>query len=435
MSTSLEKTSAIERKLTITIPFEQIDNKISSRLKEITKKAKMPGFRPGKVPFAIIKQKYEDPVRKEVAMDKIKETLSEALKKENLNPVAFPKIDVVSANPAESLVYTATFEIYPEFTISDLTQISGEKINTEITEKDIDETLENLRKRSANWKEITDTNRIIKDGDKVIVDFKINIESDPPKTEEEKNVDFVIGSGTMWTEFEKPLVGKKLGDEVNFSLTFPDTHIEKDLVGKKGNFIVQIRKLYELDLPTMDDAFIKKVSPKAKNLEELRANLKKNMERELTKAILQKFKNSITTKLLVQNPIEVPKAFVEEEIKRRQANAQQYFKRLGIEKNIPTPTKENLEKPARESIALEMILTKIGELNNIKVVPEKLRAKIEDFASSYPNPNEVITWYYSDPKHLAPLEHEVLEDEILQFLMSKVKLTEKNISFKEAMQN
>lgn len=435
MATSLEKTSGIERKLTITIPFEQIDNKIASRLKEITQKAKMPGFRAGKVPFDVIEKKYKDPVRKEVAMDAIKETLAEALKKENLNPVAMPHIDIISANPTESLVYTATFEIFPEFTPADMTEINGEKIITQISEEDIDETVENLRKRFAKWKEITDSTRTIQNGDKIVVDFKIDIDTNPPKTENEKNVDFVIGSGSMWVDFEKPLLGKKLGDEVKFSLTFPDTHIEKDLVGKTGNFTVQIQKLFELDLPALDDAFVKKASPKVKDLKELRANLKKNMERELEKNILQKFKSSISAKLLELNPIEVPKAFIEEEIRRRQNNAKQYFKRLGVEKDIPTLAREELEKPARETIALEIILTKIGEVNNIKVAPEKLRAKIDDFASSYPNPNEVINWYYSDPKHLAPIEHEILEDEILRFLLTKVKLQEKQVSFKEAMQN
>lgn len=439
MQVTCENLSGLERKLSITVPAEDISNKVDTKLRKVATKAKMPGFRPGKVPFEIIKKKYQAGAYAEVLESFLRDTYTEAIRQEKLNPAGLPKIDIVSSKSGEPLVYTATFEIYPEVKINSFQEINVEKSIAKVEDSDVDEMLEKMRKSHVTWQEIKDPTRKSKEGDQITIDFTMepSSESEDAKSQSEKDVEFVLGDGHMWVDFEKQLYDVGVGDDKKFNLQIPTTHTDKNLAGKPADFTIKIIKLCEPILPDLNDEFATKLHIKEGGMAKLREEAKAHMERELETTLQSLFKNAMMDKLLEHNPIEVPKALVENELKRREEEWEKRFtksKSQGALEKIPEFPRNDFELHAKRSVSLGLLLAAIVKEHQIKVDSQEVSKKINDLVSAYyEDKDEMVNKLMSDQRYLAGIESNLLEEKVIAYLASQVSLTEKTISYKDAM--
>lgn len=434
MQVTLENLSGLERKLTITVPKERVAKEALTRLQKIAPKAKLAGFRPGKIPFAVIQQRFGDSAREEAIGHLIHESYSEALKQENLRPASYPRIDVVTSKVDEPLSFTATFETYPEIKLTDLTGIEVNKLVSEVSEQNVEEALEQLRKEHVTWKEITDPAYVAKAGDQLTIDFTVSVHSTdkpiPPKTE--KNVKFVLGSGFMWPEFEAPLYKSKVGDEVKFTLKFPLTHIDKELVGKHADFVVKVLKLCEPIYPELNGDLAKKLGVKDGNVASLKTEVRQNMERDLQQTLKSLFKAAVLEKLSDWNQIEVPKYLVAQELKSMQERWEQNNSRMPAQKKAEFP-KDAYTDRARRFVTLGLLLSTVIKDNGIKVEPQELKARVEELASVYDDAAKVVNWYYSDKDRMLEVESTLLEEKAVDHISKQLKIVEKPVSYKDVV--
>lgn len=479
MIVSVENLSNIERKLTISLPQKDIDAMVQKRLCEIVPKIRIAGFRKGKVPKKLVEKNYQGTVRGEIIEKEVERSYVAALEQEKIRPVGLPRIElaapkksvvaensVVSNAPEQEMAAVATtdvaagvdsadnvgdyftyyafVEIYPEVNIADLSSISVEKYETAVTEDDVASMLEKMRKQDAEWVEVTDAQRTVQQGDKILVDFTTKVHVDasdtptPVKEEEEKDVKFEIGGGEMWPDFEAPLIGKVVGDEVKFTLRFPETHIKKEVAGKMADFCVRIKQLWESKLPSLDEEFAKKHDVAEGGIEALRVQLRDNMEKNIKRYLADIFHASLCSRLvdLHAEAISVPRAFVQEEIKRERERMMERYKSMFRLKSLPKSLDfpdTHFEKQARHNVLLSMLLGRIAELNNLKVDPEKVRAEIEKRVAGYHDPEGLVKWFYSDEKRVKSVETELLTEETFAFVEQQVKVVPQQISYQEAV--
>lgn len=439
MQVTCENLSNLERKLTITVGAEEVTDKVEAKLRQIAAKAKMPGFRPGKVPFDIIQKKYRASAHAEMLEDFLRDSYTEAVKQEKLNPAGLPKIDFITSKLGEPLVFTATLEIYPEVKLNSFKEITVEKSIAIVTDFDIDEMLEKMRKTHVTWQEITDGEYRPKAGDQLTIDFTVKTsaenKSDEPKSE--KDVKFVLGDGYMWADFEKQLYDVTVGKEKNFTLQMPTSHIEKELSGKPANFTVKVHKICQAILPALNDDFALKMHIKEGGITKLREEVKGHMERELGTVLQGLFKKAIMDKLLEHNPIEVPKVLVEYELKRRADEWQKRFtksKSKDSEEKVPEFPRSDFEPHAKQNVSLGLLLSAIVKEQQIKVEPEEISKKIGDLAATYyEDEDEMINKLLSDQQYLAQIEAVLLEEKVVNYLASQINVTEKSVGYKDAM--
>ena len=387
------------------------------------------------VPFAVIQKRFSDSVRGEVIDDLIRECYVEAIKEQKITPVGTPRIDVISAKPNEPLNFTVTFEIYPELKIPNLSNLEVEKYVSEVTDKDVDDAIEKIQKQHTTWKEITDPNQVAKLGDQMHIDFTVKVwsESSPPIPKQEKDVKFVLGSGTMWSEFETPLLKAKAGDEVKFTLKFPLTHFDKELVGKHGDFVVKVKKICEPILPELNDAFAAKLGMKAEGVAGLKAEVKKNLEHELAQVLKMFLRNSLLEKLVDTTVVDVPKVLLENELHSMEQNWKHGFARQPAAKKQPVFPRKDFEKMANRQVSLGLILAAILKNQDIKVAENELRAKIAEETAIYEDSEKAAKWVYSNKEKMREIEASLLEEKAIDYLQGQFKLVEKPISYKEIM--
>ncbi|MDR1057229.1 MAG: trigger factor [Coxiellaceae bacterium] len=430
--------SNLERKLTITVEALEITSKVEAKLRKIAAKVKMPGFRPGKVPFDVVQRNYRSSAHTEVLENIIKDTYTAALQQEKLSLVGLPKIDIISSKLGEPLVYTAILEIYPEVKLNNFKEINVKKSVAQVTDADVDEMLEKMRKANVTWQEIVDDKYKSKVGDQLTIDFTIQTLSDN-KTDEpklEKDVKLVLGDGSMWGDFEKELYGVKVGEEKKFTLVMPATHIEKDFAGKSAVFVVKIHKICQPILPDLNDDFACKMHIKNGGLVKLREEIRSRMERELKTVLRSLFKEAIMDKLLEHNPIEVPKVLVEYELKRR---ADEWHKRFADSKNKVEKTHEfpraDFEPHAKRSVSLELLLLAVTKEHQIEVETQEISKRVDELMSSayYEDKEEIVNELLSNQQYLTQIKSILLEKKVVDYLASQVNVTEKSISYKDAM--
>ena len=425
MQSTIEKLSNLERKLSVTVPAEEIEKEVTARLHKLTSKMKLPGFRPGKVPFSMITQKYGDAVRFEVVENTINSTYAASLKKENLTPAGMPRFDSVAAKPNEPLSYVAVFEVYPEIKFSDLNQVAVEKTVVEITDGDIDDVLEKLCKAHGNWKEASDLAHTAQAGESVIVDYELVIDENT----RDANVDYRVelGAGRNLSEFEQPLYDSKVGDELRFVVTFPKNYSHEKFAGRAGNFVVKVKKILQLDAAVLDNEFAKKLGVEG-GLTALRAEIRKTVTAEMQRLNDGQFRTALVDALIAKYPFDVPKGLVAAEVQKTLKNRK--------DKNAAEPSAEErqtLENFARRQVAGGMLLAEIAKDSKIQVSSEQLRDKITEFASGHGDPQKAIKWYYDDNRRLAQLESYLLEEQLIKHLEKLVSVTEKKISYAEAV--
>lgn len=436
MQVTVENLSGLERKLSVVVPSERVENGVQTELHKLVMTVKIPGFRPGKVPFAMVQQRYEDSVRGDVIEKLIRETYVEAIKQEKLDPAGLPKIELVSAKPKESFSYNAIFEVYPEITLTGFDQIKIEKITSELTDNDVREMLEKLRGEHVQWKEVIESTRKSQAGDQMTVDFSVKVlDNSAVEASMEKNVKFVLGKGSMWPDFEKHLYGVGGNEEKKYILKFPETHVDKGLAGKDAEFEVKIHKVCEPILPLLDDEFAKKIGIKEGGLTGLKAEVRKNMERELQVFLKNSFKKTVMEKLLDSNQIDVPKVLIENELDRLAKNWQERFaeKQQKVAMNIPEFPRKDALKQAQRNVSLGLLLSTVIKENKVQVEQHDLRAKVEDLASVYDDASKVVDWYLSDQNRLAEIKSLLLEEKAVEYIASKANVIEKKVNYMEAV--
>lgn len=433
MEISIEKISNLERRISISIPAEEIDKKAIQKLENMKGKVKLPGFRPGKVPLSVVKQRFGDSARNEVIADVIRDSYFEALQKENLHPAGQPKIEPSLSKFGEPLNYTATLEILPEITSIKMEKVKIEKLSADVTDKDVEEMLQKLLKQHAAWNEVE---RGATNGDQMLIDFEGKINNETFQGGSAKDFKFELGSGMMLKDFEEALISAKAGDVKKFKIKFPKDYTDPNVAGKKADFEVTVHKVLAPELPKLDQDFFAKVGVKEGGEEALRAELRKNMQYQLEQAINNRFKNKLIDKLLEFNPIELPKILVDNEIARLQRHTKQQFAqyiRESSAEKLPDLPREELEKPAERNIRLALLSGKIIDQQDIKADPNAVRAKVEELAKNYKKPDEIIKWYYQDQKRLQEIESIIIEEEVMKYLESQVNVVEKKVDFQEAI--
>lgn len=435
MQTTLENLSNLERKLQVTVPAEHVGDKVKLKLNEIARTAKMPGFRPGKVPISIIKNTYGKLAHADVLEKLLQDTYVEAMQKEKLTPINSPDIKVISSNPNEPLVYTVIFEVCPEIKLVDLQQAEIEKPVSQLVDTDVDEALEKIRKSHATWKEIVDSLHKAQPGNQITIDFTTKIcapdETAEPKTE--TGVKFVLGDGSMWADFEQLLHGLGVGEEKQFVLQIPDTHIDKNIAGKNAEFVVKVHKICEPILPPLDDEFAAKMNVKEGGMAKLKEITRGHMERELQSELKDRFKQAIMDKFLELHPIEVPKSLIEQELKK---NADDWQKRLiashGTLENMPAFPRNDYEPKVKRNVALGLLLAELVKEHKLEVDQEEVHKKIKELITTYyDDSDEMLDKLLANPRHLNGIEAMLLEDKAIEHLATQVKPIEKSISYKD----
>lgn len=431
MQVSVESTGGLQRRMKVELPEDQINQAVESRLQNMTRTAKIKGFRQGKVPLKIVKQHYGKQIRQEVVGELIQSTFYQAISQEKLKPAGMPSIEDSADEAGKGFVYTASFEVYPEFAVKGLDGVAVEKPTAEISDADVDDMLETIRKQHIEW---TGVERAAKQDDRVTVDFKGTIEGEAFEGGTGTDMQVEIGQGRMIAGFEEGIVGKNPGETFTLDLTFPEEYHAKDLAGKPVQFEISLKKVEEPVLPEADEAFAKKLGIDG-GMDKMREEIRDNMNREMTAAIANKTKEAVMNALLEANPIDIPQALIDEESRHMLEQMADNFAKQGMsrEQVMGSLQPAMFADQAKRRVGLGLILAEIVKVNDIKADEEKVTAKIASIAEPYDRPEEVVQWYRGDKQRMAEVESLVLEEQVVEWALQQANVTETASSFKELM--
>ncbi|AVB14060.1 MULTISPECIES: trigger factor [Pseudomonas syringae group] len=427
MQVSVENTSALERRMTIGVPAERIETEVNKRLQQTARKAKIPGFRPGKVPMSVIRQRYEDGARQEALGDLIQATFYEAVVEQKLNPAGAPAVEPKSFEKGKDLEYVATFEVFPEFTVAGFDTIAVERLSADVADSDLDNMLEVLRKQNVRF-EVAD--RAAQNEDQLNIDFVGKVDGEVFAGGSATATQLVLGSGRMIPGFEDGLVGAKAGEERVLNVTFPEDYQNLELAGKAAEFTVTVNTVSEPKLPELNEEFFKQFGIKETGIEGFRTEVRKNMERELRQAIKSKVKNQVMDGLLAANPIEVPKALLENEVNRLRVQAVQQFGDNIKPDQLPA---ELFEEQAKRRVELGLIVAEVVKQFDLKPDDARVREMIQEMASAYQEPEQVVAWYYKNEPQMNEVRSVVLEEQVVDTVLQKASVTDKSVSYEEAV--
>jgi len=427
MQVTVESTGTLERRMRVELPAERIEKEIESRLKSVGRTAKIKGFRPGKIPPKVVRQRYGVQVRQEVLSELMQKSYTDAVVQENLNPAGGPKIEPENVDGEQGFTYVATFEVLPEITLKGLDKIEVIKPDVEIKDEDCDDMIQNLRKQKAAWSEV---DRESAQGDRVIVDFNGTLKGEPVKGGEGKEVPVDLGEGRMLPEFEKALLGVKAGDEKSFKVKFPKDYHDESLSSKKVDFAVKVHRVEEEELPPLDDTLAELYEVKAGGLATLRADVVSNMKREAEQRVAADIKEQALNGLINANPIEIPKALKEQEIHALQQDA---MRRLGIEDHDKAPPAENFAEAAERRVRLGLLVRQLIQDNNLTIDADLVRKRVEEMCASYENADDMVAMYLSNQQVMAQIEPMVLEDQAVDWLIENGVSKTNKVSFQEYM--
>jgi trigger factor len=418
MQVSVQTLSSLEREISVAVPAERIDAEINNRLDALSKRAKVAGFRPGKVPMSVIRQRYGDQVNQEVLGEMLQTSFYEAVSREKLRPAGAPRISTKGRASGQPLEYTAKFEVYPEIKVATLAGVTVERPVAEISESDVDNVIENIRKQRMEWHAVE---RPSKTGDRARIDFHGKKGGEDFPGNQAENMPIELGKGRMIPGFEDRLTGVAAGADVSFDLVFPADYHAQELQNQTVHFDVKVIAVEESRLPQLDESFVRALGISEGTVDALRKDVRQNMQREMSDRARAVLKQNVLDALIRANTIDVPHSLVEQEMNVLKSGQQQ---------PVSTPEFDaKLEVLARRRVALGLLLAEIVKQNQIKVEPKKLREAVEHFASTYEKPDEVVRWYYSDKKRLGEVESFVLENEVVDWLVSSATLKDVSTSF------
>ncbi|NKE65811.1 trigger factor [Ramlibacter sp. RBP-2] len=433
MAVNVETLDKLERKMTLTLPVDVIKSEVDSRLKRLARTVRMDGFRPGKVPMTVVAQRYGYSVHYEVMNDKVGEAFAQAANEAKLRVAGQPRITEKEGAPDGQLAFDAVFEVYPEVKIADLADAEVEKTGTEVTEAAIDRTLDILRKQRRTFAQRAH-DAAVQDGDRVTVDFEGKIDGEPFQGGKADDFQFIVGDGQMLKEFEDAVRGMKTGESKTFPLAFPEDYHGKDVAGKTADFMVTVKKVEAAHLPEVNDALAKSLGIEDATVDGLRGDIRKNLEREVKFRLLARNKQAVMDALVAKAELDLPKSIVQAELDRMIEGARADLKQRGIKDADKAPIPEDIFRPqAERRVRLGLVVAELVRANNLQARPEQIKAHVEELAASYEKPAEVVRWYYSDNRRLADVEAIVVENNVTDFVLSKAKVVEKQVSFDELM--
>ncbi len=433
MAVTVETLEKLERRITLTLAAADINTEVEARLKKLARTVKADGFRPGKVPMSFVAQRYGAQVQYEVVNDKLGEAFTIAANEAKLRVAGMPSIAQKDTAAEGELAFDATFEIYPEVKIGDLAEAEVERVAADVTEEAIDKTVEILRKQRRSFAQRGAAD-VAADGDRVTIDFEGKIDGEPFAGGKADGFQFLLGEGQMLEAFEKAVRGMKAGESKTFPLAFPEDYHGKDVAGKEADFLVTVKKIEAQHLPEVNEAFAKALGIKDGTVEALRADIKKNLEREVKFRVLARNKGAAMDALVGKAELDVPKALIAGEAERMVANAREDLKKRGIKDADKAPIPAELfNEQAEKRVRLGLVVAELVRSNNLQAKPEQLQAHIEDISQSYEKPAEVVRWYLSDRERMAEVEAVVIENNVTDFILGKAKIADKQLPFDELM--
>ncbi|GAA5184246.1 trigger factor [Niveibacterium umoris] len=432
MQTNEVTPGALERRIDMSVTVADIEREVETRLKKMSRTVKMPGFRPGKVPFKIVSQTYGPQARSEAIGAAVEKAFGEKIREQNLRVAGYPRIEPKQGAAADVLEFSAVFEVYPEIALADISGKQIERPVLAVGEAEVDRTIEILRKQRTTFEA---ADRAVASGDRVTIDFVGKKDGEPFQGGTAEDFPFVVGAGSMLPDFEAQVQGVEIGASKTFDLTFPAEYQAQDLAGKTVQFEITVKKVEAPKLPEVDAEFAKALGVADGDVAKMREEVKANLEREVRRRIQAQVKEQVMNLLLDANPVEVPKALVETESEQLAANARQDFASRGMDvSKMPIEPAWFADQAVRR-VKLGLVLAEVVKANQLHAKPEQIRAMVDDYASSFEDPAEVVKWYYSQPQRLAQAEAIVIEDNVVEWALKTAQATDKAVAFDELMGN
>ncbi|KTD08578.1 trigger factor [Legionella jamestowniensis] len=432
MQVSVETLKGLERKVTVSVPTEKVEEEVSLRLKNLARKVKVDGFRPGKVPMHVVKNRFSDSVREDVAREMVQSTLYEALQNEKLMPAGSPRVEPEQVESGKDFIYSAVFEVLPEINVVELNDDKIEVIKAQVSNKDVDAMIEKLREQAKEWSEVS---RAVANGDKAVIDFEGFLGDKAFEGGSAQGYEIVVGSGSMIPGFEEGLVGAKQGKPFEIKVTFPEDYGHKDLAGKEATFKITVQKVFEGKLPELNDAFAKKFNIEEGGIEALKKDIKENMERELERRVSAMNREKIFDKLMEVNPFDLPNALIDQEIEH--LKHEMYHRLFGHEhsdnETIPDFPRALFEEQAKRRVHLGLLFSEYVKKHELVADKARVDAMIEKFASAYEKPEELRAWYQSSKERLGEIEALVMEEMVAEKISENAKLVDKKMNYEDVM--
>ena len=430
METTTAQANELERRIDLSIAIADVEKEMDQRLKRMGKNMKMPGFRPGKVPFSIIRQQHGDQARHEVLSEELDRVFGETVTAQKMRVAGYPRIEAKSTDSTTHLEFAAIFEVYPEFVPADMSTAEVERPVLEVSSAEVDKTLEILRKQRVSYE---DADRPAAREDRVIIDFLGKKNGEPFTGGQASDYAFVLGQGTMLPDFENAVEGAKVGESKTFDLTFPADYFSVDLAGQTVQFEITVKQVQAPRLPEVDADFAKGMGIADGDIAKMRAEIEGNLKREVKRRIDARIKDQVMDALIKSNQIATPGALIEMEIQRLMQAARQDMEQRGMKVNEMPLQPEWFADQAKRRVTLGLILAELVKSENLLATPEQVRAMVEENAQSYEHPEEVIRWYYAQPQRLGEVEGLVMESNVVEWVLGKAKVTDKAAVFDELM--
>jgi trigger factor len=430
MQVSVDTAEGLQRRLTITVPADAVDSAVKSRLQQLAKTQRINGFRPGKVPVSVIKKRFGTAVRQEVAGDVMQRNFYEAIMQEKITPAGMPTFEMKTDIDGQDLEFIAAFEVYPTVEVKGVSDLKIEKPVVEIKGKDLDEMMVTLQKQHADWKEVR---RKAKKDDRVVIDFVGTVEGEEFEGGKAEDFTLELGKNRMIPGFEDNLVGAKKGEEVVADVTFPDDYQAEALKGKAASFVIQVNKVEGQALPKVDDEFAKLFGVDEGGVEALRAEVTKNMQRELDQTLKAQIKENVIAALLEKNSLDLPQALVDQEIEALREQAKQRFEQQGQGQNLPELPADLFTDNAKRRVSVGLLLGEIIKNEELKPESSRVEGLIESMASAYEDPSEVVEYYQSNEELMQQMNNVALEEQAIDWIVENAKTKEVKKKFDEIM--
>jgi trigger factor len=427
MQISVENTGKLERRMQVQVPAERVSKEIATRLKELSRTARLKGFRPGKAPITVIRQQFGQQVHREVIGELMQSSFAEAVTQNQLSPAGSPRIEPTSVAEGQDLTYVATFEVFPEVALQPIGSLSIERVTAEVSEADVDAMIERLRKQQTKYNAVA---RPAVDGDKVTVDFVGSIDGNPFAGGKGENVPIVLGEGRMLGQLEQGLAGASVGESRDVGVDFPADYRATELTGKHAVFKVDVKSVEEPTLPALDDEFCAAFGVPEGGVPKLREDVRANMRRELEQSLRNRNKAAVMDKLYQANPVDVPNALLESQIRDMQIEE---MRRTGAKDVSQAPPREPLVEPARRRIALGLLINEIIRREKIVLDPARSNARLDEMVGAYGDPAALKRAYLQNADAMRQVQSLALEDQVTDFILEHAQVHETRHTFKELM--